>query len=70
MSHYCEVCGKTMDESQFYTSKNLEKYPDGGKLNQCKKCITMHVDNWDPETYKWILEEIDVPYVKEWWTVF
>jgi len=29
--------------------------------------MTMHVDNWDPETYKWILEEIDVPYVKEWW---
>jgi len=67
MSHYCEVCGKTMDEGQFYTSRNLEKYPDGGKLNQCKKCITMHVDNWDPETYKWILKEIDVPYVKEWW---
>ena len=56
-----------MDENQFYTSRNLEKYPDGGKLNQCKKCITMHVDNWDPETYKWILQEIDVPYVKEWW---
>lgn len=56
-----------MDEKEFYTSRNLEKYPDGGKLNQCKKCITMHVDNWDPETYKWILEEIDVPYVKEWW---
>jgi hypothetical protein len=27
----------------------------------------MHVDNWDPETYKWILEEIDVPYIKEEW---
>lgn len=27
----------------------------------------MHVDNWEPETYKWILEECDVPYVpKEW----
>ena len=56
-----------MDENQFYTSRNLEKYPDGGKLNQCKKCITMHVDNWDPETFKWILKEIDVPYVKDWW---
>jgi hypothetical protein len=27
----------------------------------------MHVDNWDPETYKWILEEVDVPYIKEEW---
>ena len=67
MSHYCEVCGKTMDDKQFYTSRNLERFPDGGKLNKCKKCITMHIDNWDPETFKWILEEIDVPYVKEWW---
>ena len=56
-----------MDDKQFYTSRNLERFPDGGKLNKCKKCITMHIDNWDPETFKWILEEIDVPYVKEWW---
>ena len=27
----------------------------------------MHVDNWDPSTYIWILQECDVPYVpKEW----
>ena len=67
MSCYCEKCGKTMSEKEFYTSRNIEKYPPDGKLRQCKKCMTMHVDNWDPETYKWILEEIDVPYVKEWW---
>ena len=64
---YCEKCGKLMDEKEFYTSKNLEKYPNKGKLKQCKKCITMHVDNWDPSTYKWILQELDVPYVKEEW---
>lgn len=67
MNCYCEKCGKTMNEKEFYTSRNKEKYPPDGKLRQCKKCLTMHVDNWDPETYKWILEEIDVPYVKEWW---
>lgn len=27
----------------------------------------MHVDNWNPETYTWILEECDVPYVPEEW---
>jgi hypothetical protein len=27
----------------------------------------MHVNNWDPSTYLWILKEIDVPYIpKEW----
>ena len=67
MSHYCKKCGKTMDDTQFYTSKNVEKYPPDGKMNICKKCLTMHVDNWDPETYKWILQEIDVPYIKEEW---
>lgn len=65
--YYCEKCNRTMGPEQFYTSNNLEKYPNDGKLNQCKKCITMHVDNWNPDTYLWILQEIDVPYVPEEW---
>lgn len=64
---FCKKCGLTLDEKEFYTSKDKEKHPPSGKLDMCKKCITMHVDNWDPETYKWILEEIDVPYIKEEW---
>lgn len=66
-THYCEKCGKTMDEKEFYKSKNIEKYPPDGTMNICKKCLTMHVDNWDTETYKWILQEIDVPYIKKEW---
>ena len=65
--YYCEKCNKTMGGDQFYSSNNLEKYPNDGKLNQCKKCITMHVDNWNPDTYLWILQEIDVPYIPEEW---
>lgn len=65
--HFCKKCGKTMNDSEFYTSKNVEKYPPDGKMDICKKCLTMHVDNWDPETYKWILQEIDVPYIKKEW---
>lgn len=64
---YCEKCGRIMDDTQFYRSNNLEKYPNNGYLNICKKCITLHVNNWDPETFKPILKEIDVPYIKEWW---
>lgn len=67
MSHYCKKCDRTLDDSQFYTSRNIEKYPPDGKLSMCKKCTTMHVDNWNPDTYLWILEEIDVPYIKEEW---
>lgn len=66
-TYYCEKCNRTMGAEQFYTSNNLEKYPNDGKLNMCKKCLTMHVDNWDPDSYLWILQEIDVPYVPEEW---
>lgn len=55
-----------MSASEFYQSNNLDKYPTK-YLNQCKKCITMHVDNWNPDTYLWILQEADVPYVPEEW---
>ena len=27
----------------------------------------MHVNNWDPATYLWILQEVDVPYIPEEW---
>lgn len=64
--YYCKKCNRTMAEDQFYGSNNIEKYPEG-KLDSCKKCITMHVDNWNPETYVWILQECDVPYVPDEW---
>lgn len=65
--YYCEKCGRTMAGDQFYSSNNIEKYPPDGKLRQCKKCLTMHVDNWNPDTYLWILQEIDVPYIPDEW---
>ena len=63
---FCDKCKKTMRADDFYGSNNLEKYPNG-KLNQCKKCITMHVDNWNPDTFLWILQECDVPWIPEEW---
>jgi hypothetical protein len=52
-----------MDEEQFYTYKN------GSKTELCKKCLTMHIDNFDPETFLWILQKMDVPYIEEEWNV-
>ena len=63
---FCAKCTKTLSVSEFYQSNNLEKYPDK-YLNQCKKCLTMHVDNWNPDTYLWILQECDVPYIPDEW---
>lgn len=65
--YYCEKCNRTMSDDNFYSSNNLEKYTKNGKLTQCKKCLTMHVDNWNPDTYLWILQEIDVPYIPDEW---
>lgn len=66
-TYYCEKCNRTMNGTEFYSSNNLEKYPDNGKFPVCKKCMTMHVDNWNPDTYLWILQEADVPYVPDEW---
>lgn len=63
---YCSKCNRTMNVDNFYQSKNEEKYPDK-YLNICKKCITMHVNNWEPDTYLWILQECDVPYIPDEW---
>lgn len=56
-----------MDYTQFYISHNTEKYPPDGHFNECKKCLTRHVNNFDPETYLWILQEADVPYIESEW---
>lgn len=63
---FCEKCKKLKNADDFYLSNDLNKYTTG-KLHQCKQCITMHVDNWDPKTYLWILQECDVPYIPEVW---
>ena len=60
---FCEKCTKTMDEGQFYT------YKDGRKTELCKKCLTLHIDNFDESTYVWLLQKMDVPYVPEEWIV-
>lgn len=65
--YYCEKCHKTKPEKDFYSSNNLAKYPNNGKLKLCKQCISMHVDNWDANTYLWILEECDVPHIPQVW---
>lgn len=63
---FCEVCKRTHNVKEFYSSNNTEKYPDG-KLNICKKMITMNVDNWNPDTFLPILQECDVPYIPKIW---
>lgn len=50
-----------MQEPNFYS------YKDGTKMPICKPCLTMHVDNFDEETFLWILQKLNVPYVPNEW---
>jgi len=45
----------------FYT------YKDGTKPKLCKDCTLMHVDIWDPNTFVWLLQEYDVPWLPWEW---
>ena len=62
-SYICNKCNKAMDENNFYT------YKDSTKTDLCKKCLTMHINNFNPDTYLWLLEKMDVPYIEEEWNV-
>lgn len=57
----CQKCGRTMEDLKFYS------YRDGRKVEMCKQCLTMHVDNFDPDTFLWILQKLDAPWVPIFW---
>ena len=57
----CVKCGKTKKDTDFYKMK------DGSRCDMCKTCLTMHIDNRQPDTFLWILEKFDVPYIEDIW---
>ena len=57
----CAKCGRTKEQTMFYT------YKDGSKPDLCKQCTLMHVDIWDPNTFVWLLEQYDVPWLPWEW---
>ena len=59
----CQRCGKRIGQINFYT------YKDGSKCEICKPCLTAHIDNFDPTTFEWILEKMDVPFIPTEWNV-
>lgn len=58
---YCPKCGRTMGAKMFYSCR------DKSKTDLCKKCLTMHVDPFTPDTFTWILKKLDTPYVPWEW---
>ena len=60
---YCSKCRRTMSDVNFYT------YKDGTKCELCKPCLTLQVNNFEPDTFLWLLEKFDVPYIEGEWNV-
>lgn len=57
----CSKCERVMEDLKFYSKKN------GQKFDMCKQCLTMHVDNYNEDTYLWIIQEADLPWVPSEW---
>nr|DAX90157.1 MAG TPA: hypothetical protein [Caudoviricetes sp.] len=60
---FCEKEGRWLKTDNFYT------YRDGSHPKMCKSCLTMHIDNFNEETFLWLFQEneFDIPYVPSWW---
>lgn len=46
---------------------NFYQYKDGSKCELCKNCLTMHIDTYKEDTFLWMLEKFDVPYISAEW---
>ena len=57
----CSKCERVMEDLKFYSKKN------GQKFDMCKQCLTMHVDNYNEDTFLWIIQEADLPWVPSEW---
>lgn len=63
----CQKCLRWLDEdTEFYCSKQTDKYPDG-KLDICKSCIRESVKNDNFGSFGWVLEEVDCPFIYDEW---
>ena len=58
----CAKCGKIKKETDFYKIPKTDE-----RCDLCKTCLTMYIDNRRPDTFKWILKKMDVPYVEKKW---
>lgn len=60
----CTKCGRMRDEDREFYS-----YKDRTKTDMCRDCLTMHMNIFEPDTFLWVLEKLDVPYVPAEWNI-
>lgn len=56
----CVKCGRLRPETEFFKIH-------GKRDDMCKDCLCQYIDNTNPETFLWILERFDVPYIEKKW---
>ena len=59
----CRKCGRELLAINHFFS--MPHAADGKRYPVCKECLTAFIDNKNPETFLWVLEELDIPYVEE-----
>lgn len=59
----CSKCNREKSETEFFVNVRA----GGERIDLCKTCLTQYIDNRDPETFLWILEKFDVPYIEQVW---
>lgn len=55
----CKKCGKVRKETEFFKMKT------GNRYDLCKECLCANIKNDQPDTFLWILEVFDVPYIEQ-----
>lgn len=56
---HCRICGRTRPAYEFYARKDGSREP----ITACKDCCAAGLDLTRPETFMWVLEELDVPFI-------
>lgn len=57
----CKRCGRILGVGQFMKGNG------GQYMDVCKECVYAGIDNLKPDTFKWILERYDIPFVRGIW---
>lgn len=58
----CSICGKTK-----HLTRDFWERKDGTRMDVCKECAGKSVDIKQPQTFLWVLKDIDIPFVEEIW---
>lgn len=58
----CKKCGRKLNIFSFYRYRNSEE-----RFHVCKDCILSQLDIYNPDTFLWVLQELDVPFIEYEW---